>query len=145
LYLLGSLRALVKRAPAPSPALLAAHLRLAAASPQRADGAKLLRLARAYTAQAPASAPGWRARLDVEQAFGSPADAEVAWADARKHARGEAHDLAAIWLWGMDGARARGHDEMRLLEVRVLSHSVRGPFSGVCVRSRTTVGSPSAG
>jgi hypothetical protein len=118
--LLGSLRTLAKRGASSSTTLLATHLRLALVTPGPAGDRKLLKTAREYTTEAPESARLWLARLDIEQAFGSEADVDRAWADARKHAKGDSAEIERLWLWGLNAAPARGQDEVQLLEVSLI-------------------------
>jgi hypothetical protein len=120
LYLVGSLRALIKRYPA-SPALLVSHVKLMQAV-DPAEPAKILRNARRYTCVVPKSGQVWLERLAVEKRYGSHEESEQAWADARQLAEGE---VEKIWMWGieelegsLEERQKRYHVSLRFLKSR---------------------------
>ncbi|OSX66575.1 hypothetical protein POSPLADRAFT_1131679 [Postia placenta MAD-698-R-SB12] len=134
-YLITSLQLLAQRAsPAPSPALLAATIRLLTSHhqalrmhlpPSGSTSEKVLRFARKHTAKdrtiARASAAVWLARLDAEWVLGSADGAQSAWDEARGAVEGEG--LEHVWMWGVDRAEAsdvRAEERVRILEVRAL-------------------------
>ncbi len=110
-YLITSFHLLIRQLSTPVPPdLLAAHIRLlvshhdglalALLPPKTNTPEKILRMARKYSAKAPACAAVWLARLAAEKQFAGQEDVHRAWTEARKHVENDG--TREVWLWGLE-------------------------------------------
>jgi hypothetical protein len=108
-YLISSLHALIrrleKRSVALSPALLAAHLKLATHTEVGIEHVQ--RLAKKYTGKAPGreAADVWLARLQLMRLMGLD-DKEV-WLEAKGCVQGEGEAEVKVWMWGLENQEDR--------------------------------------